>query len=71
MWHAALCNTSTLDDINSGISLFELVPLALNLLANNFDLLGRIVGIVDSYILLDAPWLLQVSIFFLVLCHCH
>ncbi|KAI0755466.1 ARM repeat-containing protein [Irpex lacteus] len=59
MWQAALCNAVTLDDASSGTTLFELAPLALELLANNFDLLGQIVGIVDSYIFLDAPRFLQ------------
>ncbi|KAI0092637.1 armadillo-type protein [Irpex rosettiformis] len=59
MWQAALHNTITLDDSSSGVTLFELVPLALTLLSNNFDLLGKIVGVVESYILLDAPRMLQ------------
>ncbi|KAI0347520.1 ARM repeat-containing protein [Trametopsis cervina] len=59
MWQAALRNTANLDDTASGVTLFELVPLALNLLANNFDLLGKIVNIVESYVLLDDSRLLQ------------
>ncbi|KAI0693596.1 ARM repeat-containing protein [Cytidiella melzeri] len=59
MWQAALSNTNALDDASSGVTLFELVPLGISLLADNFDLLGKIVGVIDSYILLDAPRMLQ------------
>lgn len=61
MWQAALSNSTTLDDSNSGVTLFELAPLVLSLVANNFDLLGKTVRIVESYLLLDAPRFLQVS----------
>ena len=61
LWQAALRNTSTLDGVNGGPGLFELAQLAIHLLANNFDLLGKIVSIVESYILLDASRFLQVS----------
>lgn len=61
MWQAALSNSTTLDDSNSGVTPFELVPLILTLIANNFDILGKTVRIVESYLLLDAPRFLQVS----------
>ena len=46
----ALRNTDTLDSEN-GVSLFSLVPLAVKLLAENLDLLGKITNIVESYVL--------------------
>lgn len=61
LWQAALRNTDTLDCPDGSSSLFELLPLALNLAANNLDLLGRILCIVESYIILDAKRVLQVS----------
>lgn len=60
LWQASLRNTNTLEAADGSASLFELVPLAVKLLAENLDLLGQITNIVDSYILLDAPRLLQV-----------
>ena len=41
--------------------LFELLPNAVGLLATNLDLLGHICQIMESYILLDCPRVLQVS----------
>ena len=61
MWQAALSNSTTLDDSQSGVTLFELAPLVISLVANNFDRLDKTVRIVESYLLLDASRLLQVS----------
>jgi hypothetical protein len=41
--------------------LFELLPAAVTLLATNLDLLGQICQIMESYILLDCPRVLQVD----------
>lgn len=38
-----------------------LAPLALNLLQNNLDLLGKVVAIAKSYVLVDTSRYLQVS----------
>ncbi|TCD64327.1 hypothetical protein EIP91_004237 [Steccherinum ochraceum] len=59
LWLIALQNTTTLDSVNGAPGLGELFPLAIHLLGNNLDLLGKIVSIVESYTLLDAPRLLQ------------
>ncbi|KAF7790859.1 hypothetical protein EIP86_001817 [Pleurotus ostreatoroseus] len=59
LWRAALRHTTTLDGIGSDPGLGTLTPLALRLLETNLDLLGKVVGIVKSYVVLDAPRLLQ------------
>lgn len=41
--------------------MFDLFPEAVSILSSNLDLLGKVTSIVESYILLDAPTLLQVS----------
>ena len=61
MWLAALSNSTTLVDSNRGVVLFELAPLAISLIAKHLGLLGKIARIVQSYLLLDAPRVLQVS----------
>ena len=61
LWRAALRHTNTLDGVKGQPGLFDLAPLALQLLESNLDLLGKIVSIVKSYVLLDASRLLQVS----------
>ncbi len=61
LWQAALRNTTTIDGANGSPGLGELLPLAISLLGENLDLAGRIVGIVESYCLLDPCRILQVS----------
>ncbi|KAG6911227.1 hypothetical protein DXG01_003094 [Tephrocybe rancida] len=59
LWLTALRNTLTLTSVNGAPALFELFPLAMELLASNFDLLGKTISIIESYFLLDAPGILQ------------
>jgi len=60
LWLIALRNS--LRNIDPAIpDLFELLPNAVNLLATNLDLLGQICQIMESYVLLDCPRVLQVS----------
>lgn len=59
LWLAALRNTLTVASVNGSPALFDLVPVALELLSTNFDLLGKTISIVESYFLLDASGLLQ------------
>ncbi|KAJ3559178.1 hypothetical protein NM688_g492 [Phlebia brevispora] len=59
LWRAALRHTTTLDGVGGDPGLGVLTNLALELLEKNLDLLGKIVGIVKSYVLLDASRLLQ------------
>ncbi|KAI0638247.1 ARM repeat-containing protein [Trametes polyzona] len=61
LWQAALRNTSTIDGMNGAPGLVELVPLIIHQLSTNLDVLGTIVHIVESYLLLDAPRILQLS----------
>lgn len=60
LWLTALRNTLTLNSVNGSPALFDLFPMAMNLLSTNFDLLGKTVSIIESYFLLDAPAILQV-----------
>lgn len=68
LWLAALRNSVTIvpDDGSPGLRI--LFPQALQLLATNLDLLGSVTGIVESYFLLDAFYILQVGtgFFFIV-----
>ncbi|KAF9451646.1 ARM repeat-containing protein [Macrolepiota fuliginosa MF-IS2] len=59
LWLAALRNTTTIASVNGAPALLELIPDALELLAKNMDLLGTVISIVESYILLDAPVLVE------------
>jgi hypothetical protein len=63
LWLAAIRNSSSLSSA-SGPGLIELVPLAISLLSDNLDLLGKIVSIIESYLFVDAPAVLQVLFFF-------
>ncbi|KAF9226602.1 ARM repeat-containing protein [Gyrodon lividus] len=58
LWLAALRNSTTLQSA-SVPSLLHLFPLAISLLANNLDLLGKVIFIVESYLFVDAPLVLQ------------
>ncbi|KAI6134978.1 ARM repeat-containing protein [Pisolithus croceorrhizus] len=58
LWHAALRNAPTLQGA-SGPSLLQLFPLAISLLVGNLDLLGKVILIVESYLFVDAPLVLQ------------
>ncbi|KAF8076536.1 armadillo-type protein [Lyophyllum atratum] len=59
LWLAALRNILTLNSVNGAPALFDLFPLAIELLSTNFDLLGKTISILESYFLLDAPGVLQ------------
>ncbi|PFH52845.1 hypothetical protein AMATHDRAFT_1887 [Amanita thiersii Skay4041] len=59
LWLSALRNTVTISNVNGAPALNELFPLALELLATNLDLLGKITSIIESYIILDALGILQ------------
>lgn len=59
LWSAALRNTTTVQRFNSAACLLDLAPIAVNLLATNLDLLGKIISIVDSYLILDSVSLIQ------------
>ncbi|KIO12672.1 hypothetical protein M404DRAFT_959382 [Pisolithus tinctorius Marx 270] len=58
LWLAALRNAPTLQGV-SGPSLLQLFPLAISLLVGNLDLLGKVILIVESYLFVDAPLVLQ------------
>ena len=61
LWQSALRNTTTIDGVNGAPGLVDLVPLLIQQLSSNLEVLGTIVHIVESYFLLDAPRILQVS----------
>ena len=60
LWQSALRNTNT---IEGSPGLVELVPLIIQQLSSNFELLGTIVRILESYFLLDASRILQASLY--------
>lgn len=59
LWLAALRNTTTLQS-PSGPALIDVFPLAISILAENLDLLGKAISIINAYLLLDAVLILQV-----------
>ncbi|KAG2013512.1 ran binding protein 11 [Coprinopsis cinerea AmutBmut pab1-1] len=61
LWLNTVRNATSVTSPTGGPSLLELFPRALYLLATNLDLLGKVVGIVEGYFLLDGPALLQAS----------
>lgn len=71
LWLTALRHASTLQA--PGTSLLQLFPLAISLLAENLDLLGKTISIVESYLFVDASLILQASLQSNVYMHhlCH
>ena len=67
LWLAALRNSVTIVPDDGSPGLRVLFPQALQLLATNLDLLGSVTGIVESYFLLDAFYVLQVCIGYFLL----
>ncbi|THH33687.1 hypothetical protein EUX98_g583 [Antrodiella citrinella] len=59
LWLIALRNSTTIDAVNGSPGLAELFPIAIDLIANNLDLTSKVVAVMESYFLLDAPRLLQ------------
>lgn len=55
----ALRNTTMVHSVNGAPALIELFPDALSTL-ENLDMLGTAVNILESYLLLDASFILQV-----------
>jgi hypothetical protein len=62
LWQAAVRNTVTIESVNGAPALIDLFPLLMSLLSINLDLLGKIIGIVESYFLLGAQLILQVRL---------
>lgn len=60
LWQSALRNTVTIEGVNGLPGLVELFPPLLQLFTVNLDLLGRIIGLIESYLILGAPLILQV-----------
>jgi hypothetical protein len=60
LWQSALRNALTIESVGGAPGLFDIFPLAVGLLAENLDLLGKIVGIHESYYLLQGSLILQV-----------
>ncbi|TFY83956.1 hypothetical protein EWM64_g62 [Hericium alpestre] len=58
LWSAALRNTPVMARTD-GASLIDLFPIAITLLSENLDLLGKVIGIIESYFLLDAVQVVQ------------
>ncbi|KAL5527437.1 hypothetical protein ACEPAG_6228 [Sanghuangporus baumii] len=58
-WKSCLTNAVSLSNIHGGPSLLQLVPIAIDLLSENLDLLGSITSVIRSYLIIDAPGILQ------------
>ncbi|KAF9495444.1 ARM repeat-containing protein [Pleurotus eryngii] len=58
LWLAALRNTTSIHGMNGAPGLLDLFPIAMSMLASNFDLLGSVVEIATSYLFLDARTIL-------------
>jgi hypothetical protein len=63
LWQCAIRNSLTIQSVNGDPSLLELYPRAMELLADNLDLLGKIISIHESYFLLDGQCILGVGPF--------
>ncbi|KIM90936.1 hypothetical protein PILCRDRAFT_1173 [Piloderma croceum F 1598] len=61
LWQTAVRNTVTVESVNGAPALIDLFPLLMSLLRVNLDLLGKIIGIMESYFLLGAQLILQTS----------
>jgi hypothetical protein len=59
LWLCALRNTPTGGGIASA-DVFDLLPIAVHQLGENFDLLGKVLHVIESYMLLDINRVLQV-----------
>ena len=53
LWQAALQNNVTLEAVPGAPSLMDVFPIAVDLLADNLDLLGSITSVIRSYLVLD------------------
>lgn len=60
LWQCALRNSVTVESVGGAPGLIDIFPLAVGLLAENLDLLGKIIGIHESYYILDGSQILQV-----------
>ncbi len=59
MWLCALRNTPTGGGVASA-DVFDLLPIAVHQLGENFDILGKALHVIESYMLLDIHRVLQV-----------
>lgn len=61
LWQAALYNSASPYQPTPQTGLVSLFPSLINVLSENMDLLPRMLSLLDSYILLDAAGIAQVS----------
>ncbi|EJD01395.1 ARM repeat-containing protein [Fomitiporia mediterranea MF3/22] len=59
LWKTCMRNAVTLESVNGAPSLLQLFPIAIALLSENLDLLGSSATVVKSYLVLDAPTVVQ------------
>lgn len=60
LWLAALRNAISISSFNNEPALYDAFPIAVLLLSENLDLLGKLLSVIESYLLLDAGNILQV-----------
>jgi hypothetical protein len=59
-WQAGLYNAGSPYQPTAETGLIKLLPGLLNILSENMDLLKTLFALLDSYLLLDAPGIIQV-----------
>ncbi|ORX36457.1 armadillo-type protein [Kockovaella imperatae] len=59
LWQASLYNAASPYEPTPATGLIRLVPGLLNMLSHNMDLLDKALGLLESYLLLDAPGMIQ------------
>lgn len=61
LWSSSLRNTLSVSTNDGSPCLRDIFPDAVSLLGTNLDILGSVVGIMESYFLLDAEYILKVK----------
>ncbi|KIK67986.1 hypothetical protein GYMLUDRAFT_36796 [Collybiopsis luxurians FD-317 M1] len=61
LWKEAMRNAKTIDNVNPSASLASLIPLLVQHLNNNLELLGTLLNITESYFLLDPSRMLKID----------
>lgn len=61
-WQASLYNAVSPYQPARETGLVKILPGLLGILGDNMDILPKLLSLLDSYLLLDAPGLLQVSV---------
>jgi hypothetical protein len=69
LWITALRNAAVLGTASGEASLLDLLPKVINLLIENWSVLGSTIDILEGYLLLDANAVLQVCQAAMAICN--